>query len=58
VEARRWHLKAYRPHKWGEVSTLNVKNEDDSFDPANMSHEELEKMIADIERKVRVVKVA
>jgi hypothetical protein len=58
VEARRWHLKAYRPQKWGEVSTLNVKNEGEAFDPASMTAEELEKTIADIERKARVSKAA
>jgi hypothetical protein len=34
------------------VSTLNVKSQDE-FDTSNLSAEELEKQIADIERKSR-----
>ena len=52
IEVRRLHLKAGRPQKWGETSTLITKSED-GLDPANMSAEELEKCIADLERRIR-----
>jgi hypothetical protein len=55
VDVRFRHLKAGRPSKWGDSSTLNVKNEDE-FDPTNFSVDELEKQIADIESKSRPVK--
>jgi hypothetical protein len=55
VEVRRMHLKAGRPQKWGDVSTLITKT-DDPFDPANLSAEELERRIAEIEAKDRTVK--
>jgi len=58
VEVRFRHLKAYRPERWAEQSTLNVKQQDDGFDPANMSAEELEKTIAEFETKARVVRAA
>jgi hypothetical protein len=57
VEVRFKHLKAYRPERWGEQSTLNVKDAD-AFDPANMSTIEIEQTIADIMKKERVVKAA
>jgi hypothetical protein len=53
IEVRFKWLKALRPQRWGEVSTLNVKNQDD-FDPATFSSEDLEKQISDIEYKSRV----
>jgi hypothetical protein len=56
IDVRFRHLKALRPQKWGEMSTLTVKNEDDSFDPASMTQDELEKVIFDLERKSGVVK--
>jgi hypothetical protein len=43
------HLKAGNPGKWGEVQTLITK---DGNDTDNMSTEELEKKIAELERKV------
>jgi hypothetical protein len=49
VEVRRLHLKAGNPAKWGETSTLITKSADDDF--SNLSAEELERRIADIERK-------
>jgi hypothetical protein len=55
VDVRKAHLKAYRPERWGEQSTLTVNN-NDGIDPANMSQEELEKKLADLERKEDVVK--
>jgi hypothetical protein len=57
VEVRRLHLKAGNPAKWGDVSTLNVKSADpDDF--SNLSAEELEQRIADLEAKNSVVKGA
>jgi hypothetical protein len=55
VDVRFRHLKAGKPQKWGDSSTLTVKDNDE-FDPANMSQEELEKQIAEIEKKSRIVK--
>jgi hypothetical protein len=55
VDVRFKHLKAGKPSKWGDSTTLKV-NESDEFDPANFSVDELEKQIADIERKGRIVK--
>jgi hypothetical protein len=55
IEVRFKHLKALRPQRWGEVSTLVTKGADD-FDTSNMSVEELERQIADIEAKSRSVK--
>jgi hypothetical protein len=57
IEVRFKHLKAMRPQKWGEQSTISVKNEDE-FDPASMSAIELEQTIADIMKKERVVRAA
>jgi hypothetical protein len=57
VEVRRLHLKAGKPAKWGETSTLITKSED-PFDPANVSAEELEAKIADLEVKSRAVRAA
>jgi hypothetical protein len=55
IDARKSHLKAYRPERWGEQSTLNVNNYD-ALDPANMSQEELEKVLQDLEEKNESVK--
>lgn len=55
VDVRFKHLKAGRPQKWGDTSTLITKSEDE-FDPNNMSLEELERTIADIEAKSSVAK--
>jgi hypothetical protein len=57
VETRLKHLRAYRPERWAEQSTLITKSAD-GFDPANMTQEELEKQIADIEKKAGVVRKA
>ena len=57
VEVRFRHLKAGRPQKWGDSTTLNVKSED-KLDTSNLSTEELEAKIADIERKSRTVRDA
>jgi hypothetical protein len=53
IEVRFKHLKAGRPQKWGDISTLNLKTADE-FDTSSLSAEELEKQIADIENKSRV----
>jgi hypothetical protein len=55
VDSRHKYLKAYKPERWGEQSTLNVK-QDDSSDAANMTLSELEDKIAELEHKDRVVK--
>jgi Bacteriophage Sf6, terminase small subunit-like len=54
VEVRKAHLKAYRPERWSEQSTLNVNNTSD--DASNLSLDELERKIAELEHKDRVVK--
>jgi hypothetical protein len=54
IEVRFKHLRAMRPNIWAEQSTLNLK-QDDGFDPANMTQEELEQTIATFETKARVV---
>jgi hypothetical protein len=56
IEVRFRHLKALRPQRWGETSTLITKSAED--DPANFTAEELEKQIAEIESRSRVAKVA
>ena len=55
VEVRRLHLKALRPEKWGETSTLITKS-DEAFDPSKLSAEELERQIAELELKDRTFK--
>jgi hypothetical protein len=54
VEVRLKHLKAYKPSLWGEQSTLNVKS--DPRDVDNMTSEELEKKIRDLEEKDEIIK--
>lgn len=55
VDVRFRHLKAGKPQKWGDSTTLKV-SDNDEFDPANFSIDDLEKQIADIEHKSRIVK--
>jgi hypothetical protein len=57
VDVRKAHLKAYRPERWGEMSTLNVNNTSVD-DTSNMSLEELEKKISDLEDKDSIFKAA
>jgi hypothetical protein len=57
VETRLKILRAFRPERWAEQSTLITKSAD-GFDPASMTAEELERTIADIEKKSRVSKAA
>jgi hypothetical protein len=56
IEVRFRHLRAMRPAKWGDVSTLVTKSEDPN-DTANLSNDELERRIADIELKDRTFKM-
>jgi hypothetical protein len=56
VETRIKYLRAFKPQRWAEQSTLNVKSTDD--DPANMTPESLEAEIAAIEQKSRIGRVA
>jgi hypothetical protein len=53
VEVRFRHLKAGRPNKWGEVSTLITKDAD-AANVADMSIDELEKKLAEIDLKDRI----
>jgi hypothetical protein len=46
-----------RPARWGDVSTLVTKS-GDSFDVSQLSDEELERRIAELEAKDAVVKRA
>jgi hypothetical protein len=57
VEVRFKHLKAGRPQKWGDVSTLNLKSEDPN-DLSNLSQDELEKQIAELDLKNRIARAA
>jgi hypothetical protein len=56
IEVRRAHLKAYRPERWSEQSTLNVHNTGD--DISEMPLDELEKKLAELEQKQTVVRAA
>jgi hypothetical protein len=57
VEVRFRHLKAYRPQRWGDVSTLITKDAD-AQDPANLSDEELARRLVEMDAKDRIVKSA
>jgi hypothetical protein len=57
VETRLKTLKAGRPQKWGDSTTLNVKS-DDPNSAANLSAEELERRLADLDGKNRVFRSA
>jgi hypothetical protein len=52
IEVRRLHLKAGRPQKWGETSTVITKSDEE--DVSTLSAEELERRIADLDDKARV----
>jgi hypothetical protein len=56
VDVRKAHLRAYRPERWAEQSTLNVNNNGDNVDAMNI--EELEKKIAEIDEKDNIVKTS
>lgn len=53
VEVRARHLRACKPQKWGEQSTIITKNVDDM---ADMTTEELEAKIAELDAKESVIK--
>lgn len=55
IEVRLRHLKSGRPSKWSDQSTLNVKNEN-ADDPESMTNEEIERRIAEIENKEKIVR--
>jgi hypothetical protein len=57
IEVRFKHLKAGKPSKWGDVSTLITKS-DDPNSVANLSAEELEKRLADLDGKNSVFRSA
>jgi hypothetical protein len=54
IEVRFKHLRAMKPERWGEQSTLNVK-QSDPLDLDNMTTEELAAKIAELEHKENVV---
>ena len=56
VEVRFRHLKAGRPEKWGDSTTIITRNDGEDF--AAMTTEELEKKIAAFEHKNRIVRAA
>jgi hypothetical protein len=57
VETRIKYLRAFKPQRWAEQSTLNLKSADE-FDPSNFSAEDLESEIAQIEAKSRPARAA
>jgi hypothetical protein len=50
IDSRKAYLKAYRPERWGDQSTLTVNN-NDGIDIANMSQEELKNKLAEFDTK-------
>jgi hypothetical protein len=54
VEVRLKHLRAFRPSIWSESSTLTVRSSGDDID--NMTQEEMDKKIAELESKEAVVR--
>jgi hypothetical protein len=54
IEVRFRHLKAGKPQKWGDVSTLITKSEDDRI--SEMSSDELERRLAQLEAKQSIVR--
>jgi hypothetical protein len=57
VDVRFRHLKAGRPQKWGDSTTIVTKSED-SLDCSNLSDVELEKRLADVDTKGRIFRAA
>jgi hypothetical protein len=57
IEVRFRHLKAMKPERWGDVATLITKDAD-ALDASNMSIEQLEQRLADIDAKDRISKAA
>lgn len=56
IDVRFRHLKAYRQQRWGDASTVTLKD-GDSFDTSSMDIEALEREIADIGRKDGIVRM-
>jgi hypothetical protein len=54
VDVRFKHLKAGKPSKWGDSTTLITKS--DGENPAELSQDELEKRIKELDTKERVFK--
>lgn len=54
VDVRFKHLKAGKPQKWGDSTTLITKS--DGENPAELSQDELEKRIKELDTKERVFK--
>jgi hypothetical protein len=52
VEVRFRHLKAHKPQKWGEQSTIITKSEGDDF--ADMTTQELEEKIHELTKKAGI----
>jgi hypothetical protein len=57
IEVRFRHLRAGKPEKWSDVSTLITKS-DDRLDAATLSTAELEARLSDLDAKDRIVKAA
>lgn len=53
VEMRLRHLKAGRPQKWGDSQTIISKSDEDNV--SSWSDDELEKRLAEIERKETIL---
>jgi hypothetical protein len=56
IEVRFRHLKAGRPDKWGEQSTLNVNQNNDPEGLAHLTMDELDEKIAKMEHDNRAVR--
>jgi hypothetical protein len=54
VDVRFKHLKAGKPQKWGDSTTLITKN--DGENPADLSNEELERRLKDMDLKEHIMK--
>jgi hypothetical protein len=54
VDVRFKHLRAGKPNKWGDSTTLITKSEGE--DPADLSNEELERRLKDLDVKDRILK--
>lgn len=53
VDVRKAHLKAYRPEKWGEQSTLITKSVDEV---SELSTDEIEAKIAELDQKNETIR--
>jgi hypothetical protein len=55
IDIRLKHLKAHRPARWGEQSTLNV-NQNNADGPETMTDEEIERVMSELDDKESVTK--